>query len=359
MYKNLKKSLSIFFLVSIILSAISPLAAAGGRNEFNSSKELDRVIADYPYERWDNSRGKYLEVFFVVLKEGTNAQYKDKDFAYSVACELRDGYLTQQSDLPWAEEMLNEYVLTQILIDAAENDPDGNQVKISIDKENDYNPYLIQKEKLNFGNITGSQAICNVGNYYYGLRLNDSSAEQTEAVLVFPDADTYMAYMTATENKEKWDNVKSTAGKFVERVNTLYPGKVNPNKVLVFIENTEFSYFAISNDGYQVTENWPTMAEDSYCFAMSPTAVRTYYDLAGVREIIFNADAISQQIVSFADANGSPMNRIQGQIKAELELHAAGWLITKEGSSWHRRAMPADININASILFVDCIFDVS
>lgn len=340
----------------MISAALSPLAAAGGRYHF-ASKELERVSIDEPYERYDGARGKYLEAVPIVLKEGTNGQYQDREYAFTVACEVRDGYLKEQDDLPWVKEMLNEFQLTQVLMEAAQANPDKDKVMVRVYQE-DYDAYLAQKEKLS-GAASEPQAICEVGGYYYGFGLKDASAEQTEAVVVFADGDGYMAYMIATENKEKWDQVKANARDFVNRTNAFYPGRINPDKVLVCIMEKELSYFVISDAGYEVNAEWPSMAQDGYCFALSDTAVRTFYDLAGARNILCDADAVAHQVDAFAAAQGSPLDRIMGQVAAELEVHAGGWLITEEGSSWHRRAMPADINLEASPFFIDCVIDAS
>ena len=197
----------------------------------------------------------------------------------------------------------------------------------------------------------------NVGSYYYGLKLKDPSAEQTEAMMIFPDTSSFMAYMTAEEEKEKWDNVKWNTIKFVEKINSLSPGKVSTDKVMVYIGDKEYSYFVISNNGFQTIEGWPTMAQDSYCFEMSSSAVRTYYDLEGARKILFDSNSISLQAFAFSEANGVVMKRELSDVEKEYELHAGGWLITWEGVSWHRRAMPADINLEGG--FIDSIIDIS
>ena len=352
MFKNTRRSLSMFVLALIVLSVISPLASAG--KDYLDQKDLGNVVIK-PYERWDNGRGKYLEAIPVVLKEGDNSQYSNRDFSYAVAYEINN-YLEQNNYLPWSREVLNEYEVMQRLMDAAEDNPDSNAVYIRVYNYSgnaEYDNYLAQRDCL--GGDASIQVI-NVGSYYYGLKLKDPSAEQTEVTMIFPDIYSYTAYMIAKDNKEKWDNVKWNSARFVEKINSLSPGKVNTDKVMVYIGDKEYSYFIISNI-FQSIEGWPTMAQDSYCFEMSSSAVRTYYDLEGARKILFDSNSVSLQAFAFSEANGVVMKRELLDVEKEYELHVGGWLITEEGNSWHRRAMPADINLKGG--FFSSIIDIS
>ena len=332
---------------------MSHLAVASSVDEFDG-KDLARVNIVDPCTRTYDSIGKDYETCKVELKEGNNEQYKEKDFRLSVAEEIYTGYVSQQNDLPWMREIGNIEFIARTLEIASDRSPDKNWAKITIYKE-DYEAHL-----LGFDDKSPAE-VYNVGYYYYGLKLEDASAQNTNAVVMFPDFDTLLNYMRDTGNNEgQWDNLKNNAIAFVEQVNKQYPGRVNTEEVLVYIGGTEFANLVISNNGFEVSSSWPDMVNDGYCFSLSSTAVRTYYDLAGIRNILSDSEEVATEIKSFAQANGKDMeDRSIGEIEAELDIHLGGWLITDSDSSWNHRAMPADINFFASWYFVDCIFDVS
>jgi len=256
---EIEKLMSVFILAIVLSGMASPLAGASSYYDFDS-KRLDRVTIDDPHER-SYGTGKYLEVYYIVLQEGSNSQYKDRDFAYSIAEEVHGQYISQQNDLSWAKAICNVDYIFNALVLAGEDKrkSEKNYVKINI-HDYDYDDYLAKASSLGFDTEADSKEIYKVGSSYYGLILSNSKLEVTEvesvptsdAKLIFPDEETFESYRHDIEDKtitEGWSRVSKNVKTYIGNLNHQQQSRVFSEIVPIYVLDRTVGILVLSSAG--------------------------------------------------------------------------------------------------------------